>query len=170
MRRALLLCYLLAILNSSTIFWVAAEDPYKTLDWTVRYGTISPLGVPQRGILINGQCPGPTVDCVTIDNVIVNIINKLDEPFLITWNGVQQRKSSWQDGVLGTNYPIPPNTNWTYKMQMKDQIGTYTYFPSTLMHRAAGAFGAINIHHRSVIRIPYPEPAGEFTLIVGDWF
>lgn len=29
--------------------------------------------------------PGPTIECETNDNVIVEVINKLDEPFLITW-------------------------------------------------------------------------------------
>ena len=38
-----------------------------------------------QGILINGQFPGPTIDAVTNDNIIVDVINKLDEPFLITW-------------------------------------------------------------------------------------
>ncbi|GMH24605.1 hypothetical protein Nepgr_026448 [Nepenthes gracilis] len=156
--------------NIFCIFQANADDPYRYYVWTITIGTISPLGVPQRGILINGQFPGPTIDCVTNDNVIVNIINKLDQPFLMTWNGIMQRKNCWQDGVLGTNCPIPPNSNWTYKMQMKDQIGTFTYFPSTLMHRAAGGFGAFNVHRRSVIPIPYPQPAGEFSVIVGDWF
>ncbi|XP_047263818.1 L-ascorbate oxidase homolog [Capsicum annuum] len=122
------------------------------------------------GILINGQFPGPTLNVVTNDNVIVTVINKLDDPLLITWNGVKQRKSSWQDGVVGTNCPIPPNSQWTYKMQMKVQIGTFTYFPSTLMHRAADGFGGINILARSVIPIPYPKPFEQFTLLVSDWW
>ncbi|KAK9061849.1 hypothetical protein SSX86_019033 [Deinandra increscens subsp. villosa] len=147
-----------------------AEDPYRFFTFEVTYGQISPLGVPQRGILINGQFPAPTIDCITNDNVIVNVINKLDEPFLITWNGVKQRKSSWQDGVLGTNCPIPPNSNWTYQMQMKDQIGSYSYFPSTEMHRASGGFGAIVIRARAVIFVPYLKPVEEFTLLISDWW
>ncbi|CAN6680210.1 unnamed protein product [Malus baccata var. baccata] len=123
-----------------------------------------------NGILINGQFPGPNIEAVTNDNVIINVINKLDEPFLITWNGIKQRKTTWQDGVLGTQCPIPPNTNWTYKFQTKDQIGTFSYFPSTKLHRAAGGFGGFNVAHRSVIAVPYPIPAGEFTLLVGDWY
>ncbi|KAL5063911.1 hypothetical protein RYX36_025648 [Vicia faba] len=89
---------------------------------------------------------------------------------LLSMSGVKQRRTSWQDGVLGTNCPIPPNTNWTYKFQLKDQIGTYTYFPSTKIHKAAGGFGALNIAQRSVIDIPYPAPDGEFTLLIGDWY
>ncbi|KAK6923003.1 Multicopper oxidase, N-terminal [Dillenia turbinata] len=103
--------------------------------------------VDNGGILINGQFPGPPIE-----------------------NGIKQRKNSWLDGVLGTNCPIPPNSNYTYTFQVKNQIGTYTYFPSTSMYRAAGAFGAFNIHQRSVIAIPYPIPVEDFTLLVGDWY
>ncbi|KAK8685850.1 hypothetical protein V6N13_124883 [Hibiscus sabdariffa] len=54
--------------------------------------------------------------------------------------------------------------------QLKDQIGSYMYYPSTLLHRASGGFGAINIIQRSVISIPYPEPDGDITLLIGDWY
>lgn len=36
-------------------------------------------------ILINGQFPGPKLEVVTNDNIILNLINKLDQPFLLTW-------------------------------------------------------------------------------------
>lgn len=162
-----LLCLVVALVSVSL---VQAEDDYKFYTWTVTYGTLSPLGTPQQVILINGQFPGPRLDLITNNNVILNLINKLDEPFLLTWNGIKQRKNSWQDGVLGTNCPIPPNSNYTYKFQTKDQIGTYSYFPSTKMHKAAGGFGGLNVYRRSVIPIPYPNPDGDFTLLIGDWY
>ncbi|ESW28835.1 hypothetical protein PHAVU_002G021900 [Phaseolus vulgaris] len=162
-----LLCFVIA---SVSVSLVQAEDAYKFYTWTVTYGNLSPLGSPQQVILINGQFPGPKLDLVTNDNVILNLINKLDEPFLLTWNGIKQRKNSWQDGVLGTNCPIPPNSNYTYKFQTKDQIGTYSYFPSTQLHKAAGGFGGLNVYHRSVIPIPYQNPDGDFTLLIGDWY
>ncbi|KAF5752925.1 hypothetical protein HS088_TW01G00843 [Tripterygium wilfordii] len=170
MRSAKILQFVLGVLVLLSGVLVEAEDAYRFYTWNVTYGTISPLGVPKRGILINGQFPGPTIDSVTNDNIIVNVFNELDEPFLITWNGIQQRKTSWQDGVLGTNCPIPPGKNWTYHFQTKDQIGTFSYFPSTIMHRAAGGFGALTISSRSVIPIPYPIPDKEFTLLVSDWY
>jgi FtsP/CotA-like multicopper oxidase with cupredoxin domain len=85
-------------------------------------------------------------------------------------NGIKQRKNSWQDGVAGTNCPIPPGANYTYKFQAKDQIGTFTYFPSVALHRAAGGFGALNVYQRPAIPVPYPAPDGDFTLLVGDWY
>nr|GMC70577.1 L-ascorbate oxidase homolog [Ipomoea batatas] len=149
---------------------VDAEDPYRFFTWNVTYGDIYPLGVKQQGILINGQFPGPSIECVTNDNLIVNVFNSLDEPFLLSWNGVEQRRNSWQDGVWGTNCPIPPGSNFTYVMQVKDQIGSFFYFPSLAFHKAAGGFGAINIASRSVIPVPFPPPAGEYTMLAGDWF
>jgi hypothetical protein len=84
-------------------------------------------------------------------------------------NGIQHRRNSWQDGVSGTNCPIPPGKNFTYTLQVKDQIGTYFYFPSLGMHKAAGAFGGIRIWSRPRIPVPFPPPAGDFTLLAGDW-
>ncbi|CAN6460043.1 unnamed protein product [Victoria cruziana] len=146
-----------------------ADDPYRYLTWTVTYGTIYPLGVAQQGILINGQFPGPRLVCMTNDNIILNVINNLDQPFLLTWNGIKQRKNSWQDGVLGTNCPIPPGGNYTYRFQPKDQIGTYSYFPSIGMHKAAGGFGGLVVVKRPFIPIPYSPPAGDHTVLIGDW-
>ncbi|KAG5596835.1 hypothetical protein H5410_038067 [Solanum commersonii] len=126
---------------------VNGEDPYRFYTWNVTYGDIYPLGVKQQGILINGQFPGPPIQ-----------------------NGVEQRRNSWQDGVYGTNCPIPPGKNFTYVLQVKDQIGSFHYFPSLAFHKAAGGFGSINIASRSVIPVPFPPPAGEFSILTGDWF
>lgn len=38
-----------------------------------------------QGILINGQFPGPQIDAVTNDNIIVNVFNNLPVPFLLSW-------------------------------------------------------------------------------------
>ncbi|OWM79812.1 L-ascorbate oxidase homolog [Punica granatum] len=146
------------------------EDPYRFYNWNVTYGDIYPLGVKQKGILINGQFPGPSIESVTNDNIIISVFNSLDEPFLISWNGVQQRRNSWQDGVYGTNCPIPPGQNFTYVLQVKDQIGSYFYFPSLAFHKAAGGFGGFKIASRSVIPVPFDPPASDFTILAGDWF
>ncbi|CAI0550675.1 unnamed protein product [Linum tenue] len=146
------------------------EDPYRFYNWNVTYGDIYPLGVKQQGILINGQFPGPPLEAVTNDNLIISVFNSLDEPFLLSWNGVQQKRNSWQDGVYGTNCPISPGTNFTYVLQVKDQIGSYFYFPSLAMHKAAGGYGGIKIASRSVIPVPFDPPAGDFTFLAGDWY
>ncbi|XP_077253906.1 L-ascorbate oxidase homolog [Tasmannia lanceolata] len=150
--------------------FVKGDDPYRFFTWTVTYGDIYPLGVKQQGILINGQFPGPQIESVTNDNLIISVFNNLTDPFLISWNGVQQRRNSWQDGVYGTNCPIPPGKNFTYVLQVKDQIGTYFYFPPLAFHKAAGGFGGLKVLSRPLIPVPFPPPAGDFTILAGDWF
>ncbi|KAH7532262.1 hypothetical protein FEM48_Zijuj04G0001200 [Ziziphus jujuba var. spinosa] len=130
---------------------VRGEDPYLYFTWNVTYGTISPLGVPQQAILINGQFPGPNINSTTNNNIVVN------------------RKNPWQDGVLGTNCPIPPGKNFTYRFQVKDQIGSYIYYPTTAMHRAAGGFGGLRVNSRLLIPVPYADPEDDYTVLIGDW-
>ncbi|XP_057954154.1 L-ascorbate oxidase homolog [Malania oleifera] len=162
------MCWLL--LEFLLVACISGEDPYRFYTWNVTYGDIYPLGVKQQGILINGQFPGPQIESVTNDNLIISVFNSLDEPFLLSWNGIQQRRNSWQDGVYGTNCPIPPGKNFTYVLQVKDQIGSYFYFPSLAFHKAAGGYGGIKIASRSVIPVPFPPPAGDYTILAGDWF
>ncbi|KAF3444364.1 hypothetical protein FNV43_RR14056 [Rhamnella rubrinervis] len=157
-------------LSAGAISVVQGEDPYLFFTWNITYGTISPVGVPQQGILINGEFPGPNINSTTNNNIVVNVFNNLDEPFLLTWSGVQHRKNSWQDGVLGTNCPIPPGQNFTYRFQVKDQIGSYMYYATTAMHRAAGAFGGLRVNSRLLIPVPYADPEDDYTVLIGDWY
>lgn len=164
--KLVLCCFIACILFID----VNGENPYRYITWKVTYGDIYPLGVKQQGILINGQFPGPQIDAVTNDNLIISVYNYLNEPFLISWNGVQQRRNSWQDGVAGTNCPIRPGKNFTYVLQVKDQIGSFFYYPSLLLHKAAGGYGGIRIWSRPKIPVPFPNPAGDHTVLAGDWY
>jgi len=160
----------LLCLSAAAMSMVRSEDPYLFFTWNVTYGTISPLGVPQQAIFINGEFPGPNINSTTNNNIVINVHNNLDEPFLVTWHGIQHRKNSWQDGVLGTMCPIPPGTNYTYHFQVKDQIGSYIYYPTTAMHRAAGGFGGLRVNSRLLIPVPYADPEDDYTVLIGDWY
>ncbi|CAN1748063.1 Monocopper oxidase-like protein SKU5 [Linum perenne] len=152
------------------IYLCTAEDPFAFYDFEVSYITASPLGEPQQVIAINGKFPGPTINVTTNYNVVVNVRNKLDEHLLMHWSGIQQRRSSWQDGLPGTNCPIPPKWNWTYQFQVKDQVGSFFYFPSLNMQRASGGFGSFIINNRDIIPIPFDKPDGDIVILIGDWY
>nr|GLL23382.1 monocopper oxidase-like protein SKS2 [Ipomoea trifida] len=142
------------------------------VDWHVALNTtIKPVSADQPVITINDEFPGPLLNATTNDMVHVNVFNHMDsEPLLITWNGIQQRLNSWQDGVSGTNCPIQPGKNWTYVFQIKDQIGSFFYFPSINFQKAGGGFGPIRINNRAVITVPFPKPDAEYDLLIGDWY
>ena len=80
------------------------------------------------------------------------------------------RHVSWQDGVLGTNCPIPPSSNWTYQFQVKDQIGSFFYFPSLHFQRAAGGFGSFTISNWNTVPVPFNIPDGDIEIMIGDWY
>ncbi|KAH7853699.1 hypothetical protein Vadar_005671 [Vaccinium darrowii] len=161
----------LKILVILLFFIYAAESAEIFLNWHVTIdANIKPMSVDQPVITINGMFPGPLINATTNDNVHVNVFNDMDEPLLLTWNGIQQRLNSWQDGVSGTNCPIRPGTNWTYVFQIKDQIGSFFYFPSINFHKAGGGFGPIRVNNREVIKVPFPKPEAEFDLLIGDWY
>ncbi|KAI4304862.1 hypothetical protein MLD38_040324 [Melastoma candidum] len=168
MGRLVLVSLLCCLVAGVTV--VKAEDPYLYFTWNVTYGTIAPLGIPQQVILINGQFPGPNINSTSNNNVIVNVFNNLDEPFLLTWNGIQQRKNSWQDGTPGAQCPIAPGKNFTYHFQVKDQIGSFFYYPSTGVHRAVGGFGGLRVNSRLLIPVPYLDPEDDYTVLINDWY
>ncbi|KAG8086803.1 hypothetical protein GUJ93_ZPchr0010g10267 [Zizania palustris] len=149
---------------------VAPGDTTDAVRWEVGYMTVAPLGVSQKVIAINNQFPGPLLNVTTNWNVRVNVQNNLDEPLLLTWDGIQMRMNSWQDGVSGTNCPIPPGWNWTYQFQFKDQIGSFFYFPSLGLQRAAGGYGPVTVNNRAVVPVPFGQPDGDVTLFIGDWY
>ncbi|KAI3691050.1 hypothetical protein L2E82_49264 [Cichorium intybus] len=68
-------------------------------------------------IALNEKFPSPTLNVTTNYNIVVNVKKKLDESLLITWSGIEKRRTYWQDGVLGTNCSIPTKWNWTYRLQ-----------------------------------------------------
>ncbi|RVW97654.1 Monocopper oxidase-like protein SKU5 [Vitis vinifera] len=162
--------WLIACTALLAVFVVGANGGDIYLEWNVAIDTtINPTILQQPVITINGMFPGPLVNASTNDFIHVNVFNNLDEPLLLTWNGIQQRLNSWQDGVSGTNCPIQPGKNWTYVFQTKDQIGTFFYFPSINFQKAAGGFGPIRVNNRIVINVPFPKPEAEFDLLIGDW-
>lgn len=55
-------------------------------------------------------------------------------------------------------------------MQVKDQIGSFYYFPSLEFHKAAGGYGGIRILTRPEVPVPFPQPHGDFTVLIGDWY
>ncbi|KAL3521428.1 hypothetical protein ACH5RR_019577 [Cinchona calisaya] len=163
---AMLLLIHIAVLFSPSF----SADPFAFFDLELSYITASPLGVPQQVIAVNKKFPGPVINVTTNYNVVVNVRNNLDEDLLITWSGIQMRRSSWQDGVLGTNCPIHPKWNWTYQFQVKDQIGSFFYYPSLNMQRAAGGFGPFVVTNRDIIPIPFAMPDGDIVIMIGDWY
>ncbi|RDX92755.1 L-ascorbate oxidase-like protein, partial [Mucuna pruriens] len=128
------------------------EDPYRFYTWNVTYGDIYPLGVKQQGILINWQFPGPQIEAVTNDNLIINEWSAAEEKLMAGW-------SVW--------YQL---SNSTRAQLHLCSSSSYFYYPSLSFHKAAGGYGGFKIASRPGIPVPFPPPAGDFTVLAGDWY
>ncbi|KAL7085045.1 hypothetical protein ACP275_14G258400 [Erythranthe tilingii] len=59
-------------------------DPFANFELDISYITVSPLGVPQQVIAVNGEFSGHVLNVTTNYKAVVNVKNKLDENLLMT--------------------------------------------------------------------------------------
>ncbi|XP_018443816.2 L-ascorbate oxidase-like [Raphanus sativus] len=118
-------------------------------------------------ITINGTFPGPTINAVAGDTVIIHVKNKLfTEGVVIHWHGIRQNGTPWSDGAAGlTQCPINPGETFTYNFTV-DKAGTHFYHGHYGMQRSAGLYGMM------VVTSPKEtlHSDGEFNLLLSDWW
>nr|CAB3490434.1 unnamed protein product [Digitaria exilis] len=121
--------------------------------------------------VVNGQLPGPTIEVMEGDSVIVHLINTSPNNITIHWHGVKQRRNCWNDGVPNiTQPPIQPGNNFTYRLNLVGQEGTLWWHAHVPCLRAT-LHGAIIIRPRNgVASYPFPKPHKEVPIIIGDWW
>ena len=72
----------------------------------------------------NGTVPGPTISADKGDKLVIKVINKLSEPTVIHWHGIQL--PAVMDGTDSTQRPIAPGEEFEYSFQVPD-AGTFWY-------------------------------------------
>lgn len=110
----------------------------------VEYRAGSPDGFLRRLTVINGQFPGPILEGVQGDTMVIHVNNRIDEPTSIHWHGIHQNTTQYMDGVPGfTQCAIPPGGSFTYRFPLEKERGTYWYhahFGNTMSDGLIGAF------------------------------
>jgi FtsP/CotA-like multicopper oxidase with cupredoxin domain/mono/diheme cytochrome c family protein len=100
-------------------------------------GTTSPV------FAYNGQIPGPTIDVMEGDHVIVHFHNALNEPTTVHWHGLHLPITA--DG--SPMHPVAPGEDRVYEFTLRPgSAGTYWYHPHphyrTGYQVAKGLYGA----------------------------
>lgn len=72
----------------------------------------------------NQMVPGPTLTADKGDKLVIKIVNKLSEPTVIHWHGIQLPAS--MDGTDSTQRPIAPGEEFQYSFHVPD-AGTFWY-------------------------------------------
>jgi Multicopper oxidase len=92
---------------------------------------VNPDGVYRPMILINGQFPGPLIECNDGDRLVIEVENQSMNATAFHWHGLYQNGSNWMDGTVGvTQCPIAPGGNFTYDFTVSGQHGTYWWVQS----------------------------------------
>ncbi|XP_075651316.1 laccase-15-like [Castanea sativa] len=121
-------------------------------------------------LTVNDSFPGPTIHVRKGDRAYINVHNEASYGVTIHWHGVKQPRNPWSDGPENiTQCPIKPGKNFTYEVIFSDEEGTLWWHAHSDWTRAT-VHGAIVILPKAKTTYPFPKPAAEQVLILGEWF
>lgn len=69
----------------------AVEGKVVDTVFIISEGLVSPDNFVQKGILINGQFPGPPITVNKYDTLVVRVVNLLNSTFTLHMHGLHQR-------------------------------------------------------------------------------
>jgi FtsP/CotA-like multicopper oxidase with cupredoxin domain len=110
-------------------------------DLVVDRTSVSIDGQVRRVISINGQIAGPTLRWTEGEEVVVNVINRLDVDTSIHWHGILVPFP--MDGVPGLSFDgIKPGQTFIYRFTVR-QAGTYWYHSHSHGQEQEGMYAPI---------------------------
>ncbi|KAI0011025.1 hypothetical protein F4779DRAFT_626858 [Xylariaceae sp. FL0662B] len=156
-------------LELDTVFSVAEEARVREYVFNISQASAAPDGFQKPMILVNDQSPGPLIEANIGDTIRVHVNNLMaNGSMTIHWHGINQRQTTWMDGVAGVSQcGIPPGQNFTYEFRVADQRGTYWWHAHLSVQYSDGAYGPIVIHDRDEM---VPETNDEKIVFVEDLY
>lgn len=118
--------------------------------WIIQDHQHNPDGVYRPMMLINGQFPGPLIECNEGDTIVVNVDNQAVNATSFHWHGIYQNGTNWMDGTVGISQcPIAPGNKFTYDFTILGQSGTYWYHSHYGGQASDGLLGPLIVHSRN---------------------
>src|SRR5918999_424298 len=135
---------------------VHVEMEAREMDWEFSPGRVT------RAWGFNGQVPGPTIEARVGDVLEVRLTNRLPEPTVIHWHGLQLPAA--MDGTDMVQRPVAPGDAFIYRFKLPD-AGTFWYHPHTneVVQLERGLYGAIVVRGANE-----PELDAERVLVLDD--
>lgn len=151
--------------------------PAKTIThrWAITSGYRSPDGVKKKVYLVNGEFPGPTIECRSGDRLVIHVENELEsEGISIHWHGLYMRNANSMDGAVGiTQCPIPGGKSFTYNFEVdENQSGTFWWHAHSEVQRGDGMYGGLVVHKpveqkTEADKFKYDQ---DVLLLIEDWY
>ena len=126
-------------------FVVKREPAVREYVFNITQGLAAPDGFHKPMILVNGRSPGPLLEANTGDTLRVRVNNMIGNwSTTIHWHGIDQRNTTWMDGVAGVSQcGIPPGQSLTYEFSVAGQRGTFWYHSHLSVQYSDGLYGPI---------------------------
>ncbi|OJD35382.1 multicopper oxidase [Diplodia corticola] len=151
--------------------WDSSAVPrVRKYHWTIKDVELRPDGVKRPMMTINGEFPGPMIECNEGDTLLVEVHNEAVNSTSIHWHGLYQNGTNFMDGTVGiTQCPIPPGSSMQYRFGTDNQSGTYWYHAHMAMQSSDGLFGPLIIHPRNA-SLQQLEYASDRVIMVQDYY
>ena len=145
----------------------ASADGFRILE--ARPASLRLLPAPAQEtpcLSYDGVVPGPILRVKQGEEVKVRLVNKLDQPTTLHWQGLRGENAT--DGVGGlTQKPVAPGASYDYRFKAAD-AGLYLYKPSLLPHGpeqiSRGLSGVLIVDETSP-----PETDRDLLVVLQDW-
>ncbi|KAK8579875.1 hypothetical protein V6N12_070178 [Hibiscus sabdariffa] len=157
-KQAFILLSVLFFFNS--LLFSGADDVY--YEFILQEAEFTKLCSTKTVLTVNGSFPGTEIRVRRDDSVYVNVHNQGRFAVSIDWEGVE-------DSIDGANELIQPGRNFTYEIELDDEIGTLWWHARSAWARAT-VHGAFVILPAAGEEYPFPAPTSDLTIILGEWF
>jgi FtsP/CotA-like multicopper oxidase with cupredoxin domain len=147
-----------------------------THHWNITSDYRSPDGVKKEVYLVNGEFPGPTIECRSGDRLVIHVTNNLSsgEGVSIHWHGLHMQNANFMDGAVGfTQCPVSNGTTFTYEFDVDEsQSGTFWWHAHSQVQRGDGMYGGLVVHEPSAVDVEQSAESNEIEvlLLIGDWY
>jgi FtsP/CotA-like multicopper oxidase with cupredoxin domain len=146
-----------------------------THHWTITSDICSPDGVKKKVYLVNGEFPGPAIECRSGDRLIIHVTNSLTtEGVSIHWHGLHMHNANSMDGAVGfTQCSIPAGGVFTYDFVVdEEQSGTFWWHAHSQVERGDGLYGGLVVHKPEVreVEMNSNRYGKDVLLLIGDWY
>ncbi|KAF9179824.1 hypothetical protein BGZ51_006637 [Haplosporangium sp. Z 767] len=161
---------MLASIKSLALLALAAtvaQAAVVTYNWDITYVNANPDGLKERRVIgVNNNYPVPAIHVTLNDTLVINVVNKIDQPVTLHSHGLFQTGNAQFDGPsMVTQCPIPPGANFTYTIPI-EQHGTYWIHGHHHGHYVDGLRAPLIIHNINET-YKYDE---EHTIALADWY
>ncbi|GLU06870.1 hypothetical protein SLE2022_238580 [Rubroshorea leprosula] len=121
-------------------------------------------------LTVNGQYPGPPIYVHRGETIIVDVYNQGSYNITLHWHGVKQPRNPWSDGPeYITQCPIQPGRKFSQKIIFSTEEGTLWWHAHSEWSRAT-VHGPIIIYPKNGSAYPFPKPAAEVPIVLGEWW